>query len=305
MMSYTHKTTTIGDLIKSEDWNSMSEALRAVYEGSADLNRLRVTQNTTVGGALSVTGDVGIGTNRPTEKLEVNGNLKLNAGAAVGEFSTDGTLADNSDTAVHTEKAVKAYADTKASLAGDAAQDFNVKNLSASGDRVRLTNDGVKLCLGDAEHVYIAEEGANDSDKLLLYGRHSIIAEVSGRRVEFKHYNDNNGIAFIPGRHNYGALGTSSKAWDDAYITEFWGDRQGSVSDVRIKEEVVGIDSALHNVMQMRGVYYNWKDINKYKDQIKKRETGVVAQEIGNFYPELLMTDNDGYHLYCLKPLKN
>lgn len=29
--------------------------------------------------------------------------------------------------------------------------------------------------------------------------------------------------------------------------------------------------------MQMRGVYYKWKDINKYKDQIKKREIGVIT----------------------------
>ena len=33
-------------------------------------------------------------------------------GAAVGEFSTDGTLSQNSDTKVSTQKAVKTYVDT-------------------------------------------------------------------------------------------------------------------------------------------------------------------------------------------------
>jgi hypothetical protein len=41
------------------------------------------------------------------------GNLELSAGVAINEFSSDGTLAGNSDSAVPTEKAVKTYADTK------------------------------------------------------------------------------------------------------------------------------------------------------------------------------------------------
>jgi hypothetical protein len=38
--------------------------------------------------------------------------ITLISGATVGEFSTDGTLTDDSDTAVPTEKAVKTYVDT-------------------------------------------------------------------------------------------------------------------------------------------------------------------------------------------------
>lgn len=44
--------------------------------------------------------------------VTVSVTLQLALGAAINEFSTDGTLADNSDTAVPTEKAVKTYIDS-------------------------------------------------------------------------------------------------------------------------------------------------------------------------------------------------
>jgi hypothetical protein len=43
--------------------------------------------------------------------LTASGSLTLGTGAAVGEFSTDGNMADNSDLAVPTERAVKEYVD--------------------------------------------------------------------------------------------------------------------------------------------------------------------------------------------------
>jgi len=45
--------------------------------------------------------------------LTVSGSLDLSTGASVNEFSTDGTLADASNTAVPTEAAVKTYVDTE------------------------------------------------------------------------------------------------------------------------------------------------------------------------------------------------
>ncbi len=44
--------------------------------------------------------------------VEIIGDLNYGTGAAVSEFSTDGTLAGNSDNVVPTEQAVKTYADT-------------------------------------------------------------------------------------------------------------------------------------------------------------------------------------------------
>ena len=48
------------------------------------------------------------------EDKAITGSLKFDAGATVDEFSTDDTLAGDSDTAVPTEQAVKAYVDNVA-----------------------------------------------------------------------------------------------------------------------------------------------------------------------------------------------
>lgn len=56
--------------------------------------------------------DAGLDTWALSGALTLATTLKLAAGATVSELSTDGTLADNSDVAVPTEKAVKTYVDS-------------------------------------------------------------------------------------------------------------------------------------------------------------------------------------------------
>jgi len=61
---------------------------------------------------FSVTPD---GSNTPAEAMRISQDktVSLSTGTGINEFSIDGTLAGNSDTAVPTEKAVKTYSDTK------------------------------------------------------------------------------------------------------------------------------------------------------------------------------------------------
>jgi hypothetical protein len=65
-------------------------------------------------------------------QIDING-LKLTSGADITEFSTDGTLADNSDDAVPTEKAAKTYID---------ARGFADRGDPSSLDKTTWTADG-------------------------------------------------------------------------------------------------------------------------------------------------------------------
>jgi microcystin-dependent protein len=76
-----------------------------------------LTGNGTAGSPLSVKQDYLLkdtGTDPQTlvSDLTIDGHLELIYGATINEFSIDGTLAGNSDSAVPTEKAVKTYVDT-------------------------------------------------------------------------------------------------------------------------------------------------------------------------------------------------
>jgi hypothetical protein len=57
-------------------------------------------------------------------------------------------------------------------------------------------------------------------------------------------------------------------------------------SDIRIKENIQNIDSALDKIMKLRGVYYTKKG-----EENPKRKIGVIAQEVEEILPEVVFTD--------------
>jgi hypothetical protein len=62
-------------------------------------------------------------------------------------------------------------------------------------------------------------------------------------------------------------------------------------SDVRLKDNIVTIDSALDKIMRLRGVYYTRRDCEL---GIQKRHVGVIAQEIEEVLPEVVLHGLDG-----------
>lgn len=58
-------------------------------------------------------------------------------------------------------------------------------------------------------------------------------------------------------------------------------------SDVILKDDINTIDNALERVQGMRGVFFNRKDINS------SRQTGVIAQEVEPFLPEVVRETKD------------
>lgn len=123
-------------------------------------------------------GNVGIGESNPIAKLTVSGNLKLQQGVAVNEFSNDGNLTDNSDLTIPTEKAVKAYVDTKvtqintalatkAAIAGTATQDFQARNLTVTGN---LDVTGTTTFRNIEQHQGDLQIGNEDTDQVRIHG---------------------------------------------------------------------------------------------------------------------------------------
>jgi len=85
--------------------------------------------------------------------IDENGLQLFTAGATINEFSTDGTLAGDSDTAVPTEKAVKTYVDAQV-LAGSyiISQDDSWVKVTDDGTNVgwvEIVTDGVQVAYFD------------------------------------------------------------------------------------------------------------------------------------------------------------
>ena len=80
-----------------------------------------------------------------------------------------------------------------------------------------------------------------------------------------------------------------------------------SSSDMRLKKDVESLDGALDKVLKLRGVTFYWKNkaemaAAKGKDVKNmsygfsdEKQIGVIAQEVEEVLPELVVTDNEGF----------
>ncbi len=66
-----------------------------------------------------------------------------------------------------------------------------------------------------------------------------------------------------------------------------------SLSDGRLKANIVTIPNALQKVMELRGVNFNWKD-ESYEKGI---QIGFIAQEVQKILPEVVDYNNDRYSM--------
>ena len=63
------------------------------------------------------------------------------------------------------------------------------------------------------------------------------------------------------------------------------------ISDARYKKNISSFTGALNKVKQLRGVTYNWLDEKKGTTE----QIGFIAQELEKVFPQLVMTNKDGY----------
>jgi hypothetical protein len=70
----------------------------------------------------------------------------------------------------------------------------------------------------------------------------------------------------------------------------------GSCSDMRYKKDLSPITHSLQSVLSLSGFYYQWKKDEYPGMQFSNsRQLGFSAQEVEKLFPEIVMTDDNGY----------
>lgn len=72
------------------------------------------------------------------------------------------------------------------------------------------------------------------------------------------------------------------------------GGSWASSSDARLKKGVVGIESALDSLLQLRGIRFEWKDPES-QGNMTGPQLGMVADEVEKVFPHWVEEDPDGY----------
>lgn len=249
---------------------------------------------------ISTAGNVGINTNTPAAALDVNGQVVIdqknfggNAGLLV-KGGNPGANYPNIGFSTQNTNGIDVYvagvgANLVNNTAGQEASDlaFHTATAGASAERMMITSTG-NVGIGTSapnRPLHIANPTAAEVNLQTMGGladwkTWNILVDGGGgakQNLTFRILNDagtaatqnslvlwNNGDATIPGTF------TAS-------------------SDVRLKTDIQPLEGSLAKVLRLRGVSYRMKD-----DDTNTRRIGVIAQEIEQEYPELVLADDKG-----------
>lgn len=254
-------------------------------------------------------GNVGIGTPTPSDRLQINGDLRLGLQAGTTTTSTYGGRlffsggtkfgagdAENTDpmwmarfnSAADVSELRLNLGDNNAansdrfsigstppnSTTFTPSFTFDTNETMRVGNINRLTAGQTKRILfGDAEYVSVSE--ADIDDQLVL----------AAGNFRFKKTDLSRGDGNVePNVDNSMQLGSSALRWSALFAAN--GVIQ--TSDARMKQGIAGLGYGLRDLMQLRPVSFQWKD-----NKDGRTHLGLIAQEVEAVIPEAVIRDAD------------
>ncbi|MBI4993655.1 tail fiber domain-containing protein [Candidatus Wolfebacteria bacterium] len=257
-------------------------------------------------------GNVGIGTTSPTAgKLQVAGSVTATgaqaadlASATTLDYSNGGRFIVNGpDTS--TNGTLNFY--LTRSNGSNTLNPLTLKNDGNVG--IGTTSPGSKLTVGNNSGSSDTTMFVSNSNYRAIYGYGTTVG-VEGAGIVGGGYSGGtiSGSAGIAGYGNNGVYGAGATYGVFGYSGNSggWGIYCGgtgtlycgggaawsNVSDIRLKKDILTINSALEKVLKLRGVNYIWKD-----DITETNHVGFIAQEVLPIVPEVVGKNKDGYYV--------
>ena len=245
-------------------------------------NFANVTNNLTIANNSIAAGEIGIGTTSPTANLDVYaGSLQTFAGANLRISRQAGLTANNVRLETNLYRYVPGNDWTTTSIL--------LQRWTDATPQALIALDGNNVGIG----TYTASTTLDVNGNITERGTDFILNGRGGGQGN----NSHSARALV----DDGYAGLYVNFGNDFGKTTVDSDLQvnGSVhqsSDVRYKTNILTLNNALDDLLNLRGVSYDW-DRAKWpaKNFSKGKQVGFIAQELERIFPELVDTDKDGY----------
>jgi len=262
---------------------TVSHSASEVTPGSFQVGSYNFPGILTVGTALFVnasSGNVGIGTTSPSQKLHIydnNGNIANNGSVYIQNINDGGALrVKNNGQSYHNDRWI-----------------FDVQN--AGGSVLRVLGNG-NVGIGTTNPQAPLEIYRNDADSWIRFhdpGQNHFTTGLDTSNAAYviaTGVDLNTPLVTIKTTGNVG-IGTTTPS----YKLDVNGNLRAygitDASDIRLKKNINTISNALEKVSKLRGVNFEWKD----EDKGEGTQLGLIAQEVEKVFPEAVSKDDKGY----------
>lgn len=261
-------------------------------------------------------GNVGIRRQFPTQALDVNGNVLVSGGLAASSISGSTLTANGSvhanDAFITTNLNFINNLGNKLNLFTGAQgnvgmgvytnefrihTDYNGADISfgyllSNGsftERMRVKGNG-NVGIGTSNPTNPLSFPATLGKKISLYPGVSGDVGMAVEGNDFRLYTDNNVAKVSIGYSQYTGnfyqnnldIYANGNAWLRGALTQ--------ASDLRLKKNIVALNNSLSQLLKLNGYHYYWKD--SHVDS--SLQTGLIAQEVQQLFPELVKEDAKG-----------
>ena len=187
----------------------------------------------------------------------------------------------------------------------------NLETLRLAGDSIKFFNGtnavgSQKMVILNSGSVGINVTGPNSNTKLDVGGRVLIRTSTGVSDLYLGNYSTANYVRFHTNNADtYFDMNCGNVLWRQGSGVRFKHDMTagtftssgdiiayGSPSDIRLKENIKPIESALDKAMKLQGVTFNWKKSDSILDI--KEDIGFIAQDVKEVVPELVRENKDG-----------